>query len=97
MEGDMIKRCFILIGVVVIFSISVGCAGNQLSRLEMDYGTSFKLAIFNQVLDPDAEKNIDPVYGFDGKSGKITMERYWKGFEKPSNASFNINIKRGGR
>jgi hypothetical protein len=78
----MAKRIFLLIGVVGIFLISVSCAGP--TRLEMDYGTSFKLAKFNQTLNPEAEKNLEPVTGFDGGAAHATMERYQKGFEKPT-------------
>lgn len=78
----MRKGCFLLIGLVAMLLISTGCAGP--SRLEMDYGTSYKLAKFNQVLNPEAEKNLEPVTGFDSGAAKATMDRYQKGFEKPT-------------
>lgn len=78
----MTKRFFLLIGLAGIFLISVGCAGP--SRLEMDYGTSFKLAKFNQILNPEAEKNLEPVTGFDGPAAKNTLDKYQKDFEKPT-------------
>jgi hypothetical protein len=81
-EGKMAKRYFLLIGVVGIFLISVSCAGP--SRVEMDYGTSYKLAKFNQTLNPEAEKNLQPVTGFDGAAAKNTLDRYQKDFEKPT-------------
>jgi hypothetical protein len=59
----------------------VGCAGP--SRLEMDYGTSYQLAKFNQTSNPEAEKNLEPVTGFDGRAAKATIDRYQKGFERP--------------
>src|SRR4030042_5662985 len=80
-EGQMTRRCFLLIGLVGIFVISVGCAGP--TRLEMDYGTSFNLSNFNQILNPEAEKNLEPVTGLNGKAGQATMEKYQKDFEKP--------------
>ena len=76
----MTKRCFLLIGLIGIFLISVSCVGP--TRLEMDYGTSHKLSKFNQILDPEAEKNLKPVEGFDGVASEGTKERYDKGFEK---------------
>lgn len=78
----MIKKCFALIGLVALFAFAAGCAGP--TRLEMDYGTSFKLAKFNQILNPEAEKNLEPVTGFDGGAAKATMDRYQKDFEKPT-------------
>jgi hypothetical protein len=76
----MKKRYMVLVGLGAMFLITIGCAGP--SRLEMDYGTSFKLAKFNQVLNPEAEKNLAPVTGLDGGAAKAIMERYRKDFEK---------------
>jgi len=77
----MENRGFILIGFMVMFLVSIGCAGP--TQLEMDYGTAFKLAKFNQILNPEAEKNLEPVVGFDGMAAKVTIDRYRKEFEKP--------------
>ena len=78
----MIRRCFVLIGLVVIVSFTGGCGGP--SRLKMDYGNSYKLAKFNQTLNPEAEKNLEPVTGFDGRAAREVIERYRKEFEKPA-------------
>ncbi len=63
------------------FSLAVGCAGP--SRLEMDFGTSVNLAKSNQILNPEAGKNIEPVSGFDGEAAQANIEKYRKDFEKP--------------
>ena len=77
----MVKGIFPLIGLAVtIFLISTGCAGP--TRLAMDYGTSHRLASFNQILDPGAEKNLEPVLDFDGEAAQATIDRYRRGFEK---------------
>jgi hypothetical protein len=90
-EGQMRRGCFVLIGLAVISLIIVGCAGP--SRVEMDYGTSFKLAKFNQTLNPEAEKNLEPVTGFDGRAAEATIERYHKGFQEKSQPPvYSINI-----
>lgn len=87
----MAKRHFLLVGLVGIFLISVSCAGP--SRVEMDYGTSFRLARFNQTLNPDAEKNLEPVTGFDGRAAQATIERYRKGFQEKTEAPvYSISI-----
>jgi len=79
--GPMVKGIFPLIGLaVIIFLISTGCAGP--SRLAMDYGTSHRLASFNQILNPGAEKNLEPVLEFDGEAAQAVIDRYRKGFEK---------------
>ena len=67
-----------------------GCAT---SRVETDFGTSCKLAKFNQTLDPDAENNLDPVYGIDGQSGEKIVDKYQKSFERPiPPPTFSITI-----
>ena len=72
----------IILGLVIISLLSfTGCTLGP-TRLEMDYGTSHKLSKFNQILNPDAEKNLSPVEGFDGTAAEGTKERYDKGFEK---------------
>lgn len=75
----MTRKSF-LMGFVAMFLISAGCAGP--TRLAMDYGTSYKLSKFNQILNPEAEKNLEPVTGFDGGAAQAVMERYRTGFEK---------------
>ena len=92
----MTKRCFLLIGLVGIFLISVSCVGP--SRVEMDYGTSFKLAKFNQTLNPDAEKNLEPVTGIDGNAAQAAIGRYRKGFEEKTSApTYVFSISTGGK
>ncbi len=59
----------------------------------MDYGTSHKLAKFNQTLNPQAEKNMDPVTGFDGSAAEAALGRYHKGFQEKAQAPvYSINI-----
>ena len=70
--------CIVSLALVTLFL--AGCATN---RVEMDFGTSYKLAKFNQTLDPDAEKDLEPVYGIDGRAAGNTLEQYYKSFEKP--------------
>lgn len=92
----MAKRYFLLIGLAGIFLICVSCVTT--SRLAMDYGTSYKLAKFNQTLNPDAEKNLGPVTGFDGRAAGATIEMYHKGFQEKSQAPvYTINIGGLGR
>jgi hypothetical protein len=91
----MAKRGFLLIGLVGVFLLVVSCTA---SRVEMDYGTSFKLAKFNQTLNPDAEKNLEPVTGFDGGAAEATLGRYRKGFdEKTSAPTYVFSINTGGK
>jgi hypothetical protein len=75
----MIKKCIVLTGLLIMFSAFAGCAG---SRLAMDYGTSHNLSKFNQEFDPEAGKNLEPVYGLDGRLADGVMKSYHSGGKK---------------
>jgi type IV pilus biogenesis protein CpaD/CtpE len=57
-------------------------AQSNMSRLELDYGTSYRLAVYGQILNPDAEKNTEPVTGLDGQAAEVIIDKYRKSFEK---------------
>lgn len=61
-----------------IFIISA-CAGP--TRVEKNYGKSVKQALLNQILDPEAGKNLEPVTGMDGRASQTTIEKYRRTFE----------------
>ncbi len=86
------KRSFLLLlsGLFLLATILTACTP---SRLEMDYGTSFKLQKFNQIADPEAGKEVEPAEGMDGRAAEATMDRYQKGFEKePKAPTYAITI-----
>ncbi len=70
----------ILITLLAIFLISA-CA--QPTRLDKNYGRSFKQARLNQILDPEAGKNLEPMTGLDGKAAQASIEKYRRAFESP--------------
>ena len=86
----MKKHILILAGLALA---AAGCADTRQGRLEMDYGTSQRLAVFNQALDPGAERNLDPVTGLDGQAGAEVMKKYRESFEVEKHPStININV-----
>ncbi|NLW36491.1 hypothetical protein [Syntrophorhabdus aromaticivorans] len=72
--------CLIMASAVATFFFA-SCAMEP-SRVEMDYGVSQRLAIANQTLNPDADKNQTPVAGLDGLAGQKAYDQYLKSFEK---------------
>ena len=74
--GPLVFAC---LGIVVV--MLAGCAVGP-TRVEADFGQSVDLARSNQILDPAAQQNLAPVYGFDGKAAAATLERYRSTFEK---------------
>ena len=69
--------CTIIVMTVICIA---ACAGP--TRVERDYGTSHKLAIFNQTLDPKAESNLNAVTGLNAQAEQIVMDKYIKSFER---------------
>jgi hypothetical protein len=94
---DKMKRtvCYLatFAGIALLLA---GCSTQ--SRLEMDYGTSYKLAIMNQTLDPKAEKSLEPVYGLEGRIAQKVMDKYGKEFEKAAPPpTYILNLGSGGQ
>jgi len=84
----MLKGNMILIVVLAMFSVSLwGCAGNvpeaqRTDYLNMNYGKSFESAKNNQILNPDAGKNLEPVVGLNGEAAEQGVDKYKKSFEE---------------
>ncbi len=76
----MYKKYVVIIGLIAWAFWLSGCASS--SRIEMDYGTSYKLSKMNQIFNPDAEKNLKPVEGIDGHAAQAALDNYQKSFGK---------------
>jgi hypothetical protein len=89
-------RCLTFIIVIIALAISLGCAGKPAQRetmLDKHWGSSFESAKYNQILNPDAGKNLDPVVGLDGAAASQTMDRYREGSQgKTSKKVYNVNL-----
>jgi type IV pilus biogenesis protein CpaD/CtpE len=93
--------------LIVIGLFLSGCAGNpwrpsrdwdpwSRSDLENNFGSSFKQALANQTLNPDASENLAPVTGMDGKSAEKVLETYRKSYEKEQAApTYIFNVGQG--
>ena len=60
------SRPFIVIGLIAAFSICSGCAGAT-PVLDRFWGDSLEAAKSNQIINPEAEENLEPVAGLDGQ------------------------------
>jgi hypothetical protein len=103
----MLKGNIILIVLLAVFSVSLwGCAGNlpeaqRVDYLNMNFGKSFESAQNNQILNPDADQNLEPVVGLDGQAAEYGVNKYKKSFEKEQEvktqaSEFNILQQSGG-
>jgi len=70
----------IVIGLIVT-GILAGCAPTT-STVEGGWGTSYKMAVADQILNPDADKNLEPVTGMSGTAADKTINKYNKEFDK---------------
>lgn len=85
------KRLFFLSACMTVVVALLGAC--TASRLDMDYGTSYKLAKISQVLNPEAEENLEPVYGLNGIVSQSVMDNYYAGFkEKRTAPTYAISI-----
>ena len=86
----MIYKIAALTGfLLLIFSVSVVAE----SRVETDFGTSHKLQKFNQILNPDAEKNLAPVEGLDGRAAQKSVDKHLEKYATPSkDPVYNFSI-----
>jgi len=86
----MHKLSLTIIAGMVLALLAVGCGP---TRTQMDFGTSYQLAKFNQIQNPQAEKNLKPVEGMDGQAAQNAVEKYRKDFEKTApTQNFSISI-----
>ena len=79
----MLTRCLILIGLLAFLANFSACAETLYNQKPMVFGGSFQTAKANQILNPEAGKNLEPVHGLDGQAAVIVMNKYRKSFEKP--------------
>jgi len=87
------KRMAIVVGALTGLALFGGCADTRQTRLGTDYGTSHRLAIFNQVLNPEAERNLEPVEGLDGEAAMKNLDKYRQTFGRAKQpTTYTINI-----
>ena len=72
------------IGLSILAVVSVAGCTTRPTTLGPDAGLAYTMAHDNQILNPEAEETVHPVYGMeDGNASKHTMDRYRSSFEKP--------------
>jgi hypothetical protein len=89
------KTNLMLILTFVAASLMVaGCehipSARQDTLLNRNFGRAYETAIHNQILNPDAGKNLEPIEGLDGQYGQRNMDTYRKGKEKEQKNVLNL-------
>ena len=87
------KKYAAVVGMMAGLALLAGCSSTRQTRLEGDFGTSKRLAVFNQVLHPEAEQNLKPVEGLDGAASAKNMNKYRESFASEMQpTTYTINI-----
>jgi hypothetical protein len=83
-EEEMITKRLIWIVLIAVSLSACTTARSFFVPRKTKLGASFKSAKTNQILNPEACKNLKPVTGFDGQAAGITMKKYREDFERPA-------------
>ena len=81
----MSKRHLLICAVIALVSFTWACGGTPFhkdSTLNKNWGRSFESAKYNQILNPEAGKNLEPVTGLDGVSSENNSNKYKESFKK---------------
>jgi hypothetical protein len=66
----------------LLTSLLAGCVA-QTPHLDEKFGEAVNTAKAQQIINPDAAQNTDPVAGVDGQAANATIDRYHKSYERP--------------
>jgi len=86
-----------IIGIIAALSVFSGCGtfSQKETMLDRNWGTSLETAKQDQILNPGAEKNLDPVVGLDGQAAAAGMQSYRKGFIKKEQQAQKMELTIG--
>lgn len=68
-----------IVGVLAL----AACTATTTPRTDAQMGESLNLLKAQQVLNPSASRDADPVSGMDGKAAKGALDNYNESFRKP--------------
>ncbi|MBW2491615.1 MAG: hypothetical protein JRE65_10760 [Deltaproteobacteria bacterium] len=90
----MIKNSLIIIGIIVAVLLVTACSGTE-TLSQRNWGKSYETAVYNQMINPDANKSLNPVDSLDGQASENNMQKYRDGFKiKEDKQPINlINLK----
>lgn len=101
-ETMLSKTIKIIVGTIVAMGIFACSQQNVLYQknetpLEKNWGRSFESARYNQILNPEAGKNLKPVEGLTGPAAEKVMHDYMTGektIQKQTSEFGIVNIKK---
>lgn len=84
-----------LVVASLLATTAVGCSTTP--NWDARFGDPVRVIAAQQIIDPDASRNADPVKGIDGKAAQGTMGEYQKSFTKPEPQTTSFSIGVGGQ
>jgi hypothetical protein len=81
----MLKRHLLISAMIVLVAFTWACGGTPFhknSTLNKNWGRAYETAKYNQILNPEAGKNLEPVTGLDGDASESNVNKYKEGFKK---------------
>ena len=91
----MFSRYLTIMIFVIAVMLLFACQSSyhRETQLEQNWGKSFEAAKTNQILNPAAGENLDPVEGLNGQCAEGATVKHRKGFEgQKGNSSYTINL-----
>ena len=68
---------------VCAIAVLTSCASTT-PEWDTKFGDSARGSVSQQIINPDASLNPDPVYGIDGRAAESAMQRYHQSFKNPT-------------
>jgi hypothetical protein len=82
-------RSFVIAFLITLLFIT-GCTQ---STLNTNWGSSFEESRVNQIANPGASENLDPVVDLDGEMAERSMESYRQGSDgKKKSTTYNLRL-----
>ena len=82
-----------IVTALSLVSVLTACAETA-PRYEAEFGNATRATLKEQIINPNAGNNPDPVAGLDGRVARDAINNYQKSFAepKPTENGFNIGV-----
>ena len=93
-EQAMINKSLMISRIIIAASLVSACSGTE-TLSHRNWGKSYETVVYNQTLNPDADKSLNPVDSLDGQAAENNLQKYRDGFKvKEGKQPINlINLK----
>ena len=81
----MLKRHLLITAIIALVAFTWACGGTPFhkdSTLNKNWRRSYETAKYNQILNPEAAKKLEPITGLDGDPSGYNTNKYKESFKK---------------